>query len=902
MKNKLKDTLHNKVEKKRKRQEDGTAPLKKAALLQLIHEMQAKQLELEKKNGLLEQARAEAEEAYRQYTDLYDFAPAGYFTLARDGAIRKVNLPGASLIGVEYTKLIGQQLSMYVLETSLPIFNAFFERLLSGTGRESCELEILKVGHHSLWVHIGATCFEGGTECRAVMTDIDERKQAQDALEKTKNLLADTERMGNVGGWEIDIDTKKQTWTEEAYRIHELDIAQKPTIEKNIHFCTPKSKLIIEQAVQCAIEKGESFDEQLEIITAKGNHRWVHVLGKADLKKRRVFGFFQNITERKNAEELLRESEERFRTLVEQAPTAIYLQMDGKFAYINQAGLSLFGADNEQQLIGTPVLDRFHPMFREQVRRRIQQVNEKGEATPAAEEKILKFDGTSIEAEISAVPFYSKGELGGLVFLRDITQRKQREGTLQARLRISQFADMHSLDDLLRKTLDEAEALTDSKIGFAHFLKEDQKTLHLQMWSSNTLNHMCTAEGKGSHYPVEQAGVWAECVSTRMPVVHNDYSSLPHRKGLPEGHAPILRELVVPVLRNDLIVMIMGVGNKANDYTENDVETISQLSSLAWDIIQRKQVEDALKLSERKYRLLHETMIDGFASVDINGNFQDCNEEYCNLLGYTREELAEKKYVEITPEKWHALEAEIVESQIMKRGYSDIYEKEYIRKDGTVFPVELHTMLLRNEDGTPEGMWAIVRDITERKYIERAIEMANQELQTALAREKQLARTDPLTGVHNRRHLYEMGNYELQMAKRYQQALSVIMFDIDYFKKINDYFGHEVGDQILKLVTDAAYSELRSTDVIGRYGGEEFIIILPMTTALQAFQVAERIRMNVTALKIETPKGEATVTLSIGIVEISHARAEETLEELFRRADEAMYAAKQAGRNRTETL
>jgi diguanylate cyclase (GGDEF)-like protein len=99
------------------------------------------------------------------------------------------------------------------------------------------------------------------------------------------------------------------------------------------------------------------------------------------------------------------------------------------------------------------------------------------------------------------------------------------------------------------------------------------------------------------------------------------------------------------------------------------------------------------------------------------------------------------------------------------------------------------------------------------------------------------------------------------------------------------------------LVTDTAKTELRSADVIGRYGGEEFIVILPMTNAQQAFQLAERIRLNVESLRIPTPKGVAQVTLSIGIVQFS---ATESVEEIFRRADEAMYAAKQAGRNRTE--
>lgn len=126
------------------------------------------------------------------------------------------------------------------------------------------------------------------------------------------------------------------------------------------------------------------------------------------------------------------------------------------------------------------------------------------------------------------------------------------------------------------------------------------------------------------------------------------------------------------------------------------------------------------------------------------------------------------------------------------------------------------------------------------------------------------------------------------------------MYDLDHFKRVNDAFDHSIGDLILQRVTQIVRDELRSADVIGRYGGEEFIVILPMTNAQQAFLLAERIRMNVEALRIETTKGTASVTLSIGIVDFSGTAPAETVEEIFRRADEAMYAAKQAGRNRTE--
>ena len=112
-------------------------------------------------------------------------------------------------------------------------------------------------------------------------------------------------------------------------------------------------------------------------------------------------------------------------------------------------------------------------------------------------------------------------------------------------------------------------------------------------------------------------------------------------------------------------------------------------------------------------------------------------------------------------------------------------------------------------------------------------------------------------------------------------------------------FGHAAGDQILERVTQIACAELRSADVIGRYGGEEFVIVLPVTDAQQAYPVAERIRAGVAALRVPTPKGDSAVTLSIGIAETILTPQDESVENVVHRADEAMYAAKQAGRNRT---
>jgi two-component system, sensor histidine kinase and response regulator len=136
------------------------------------------------------------------------------------------------------------------------------------------------------------------------------------------------------------------------------------------------------------------------------------------------------------------------------------------------------------------------------------------------------------------------------------------------------------------------------------------------------------------------------------------------------------------------------------------------------DITERKRMEMLLRTSEEMYRSLFEGMIDGFVTVATDGRILNFNKPYQAMLGYSRTELAQLTYRDITPEKWHSFEADIVENQILKRGYSDVYEKEYRRKDGSIFPVELHCVLTRDEHGNPSAIWSIIRDITERKRAE----------------------------------------------------------------------------------------------------------------------------------------------------------------------------------------
>ena len=149
------------------------------------------------------------------------------------------------------------------------------------------------------------------------------------------------------------------------------------------------------------------------------------------------------------------------------------------------------------------------------------------------------------------------------------------------------------------------------------------------------------------------------------------------------------------------------------------------------DITERQIVEEGLKASEERYRRLHESMFDAFVLVDMSGRIRDCNPSYEAMLGYSSDELESLTYVDLTPARWHEFEARIIAEQIIPHGHSAVYEKEYIRKDGTVFPVELRTFLLRDKNSQPEAMWAIVRDITERRGIEARMQLARQIFESA---------------------------------------------------------------------------------------------------------------------------------------------------------------------------
>ena len=231
-------------------------------------------------------------------------------------------------------------------------------------------------------------------------------------------------------------------------------------------------------------------------------------------------------------------------------------------------------------------------------------------------------DGSIIIVEIS-VSYLQKNGGEFFCFIKDITQQKRTEALLNARINLSNLAQTSDLDTLIRSALDIAEDITESSIGFFHFVNPDQESLKLQTWSTNTIAKMCTAEGKGQHYPISHAGIWVDCVRTKTAVIHNDYASMPNKKGIPQGHAPIIRELTVPILKNDSIIAIIGVGNKKTIYVQDDIDAVLILSSMAIDLVERKKMEDELLKSNKELeeRITERTESLKLANIELQNSF-----------------------------------------------------------------------------------------------------------------------------------------------------------------------------------------------------------------------------------------------------------------------------------------
>ena len=264
--------------------------------------------------------------------------------------------------------------------------------------------------------------------------------------------------------------------------------------------------------------------------------------------------------------------------------------------------------------------------------------------------------------------------------------------------------------------------------------------------------------------------------------------------------------------------------------------------------------------------------------VDLEGNILEANESLAEIIGFPAKKLRSMTLTQLwAPENRIQAQAEFNES-IGKKQLKCVVERRLVKKNGEILLAEVTRGLIRKPAGEPICFTFSLRDITEAKRIQAILE--------------EQASTDALTGAMNRMRIEERARFELMRSDRYGNKLSIIMIDLDHFKAVNDTHGHGAGDRVLKGFCDIARGLLRSIDLLGRWGGEEFVALLPETSVVGAAIVAERIRVVLEGFHFDNG---IRVTASMGVA--SH-REDEEFSSILGRADACLYQAKLGGRNR----
>lgn len=315
------------------------------------------------------------------------------------------------------------------------------------------------------------------------------------------------------------------------------------------------------------------------------------------------------------------------------------------------------------------------------------------------------------------------------------------------------------------------------------------------------------------------------------------------------------------------------------------VEGVSGVLCSFLDITERAWMEAQLKETDQNFQRIMNTMQDVFYRTDAQGITRYVCPAVKNVLGYSAEEICGQPAASFYPD---LSERDALVAEIRAKGFAHDFPGRMRRKDGTIIDISVSTHALQDDHGQYAGVEGIWRDITQRKTMERELE--------------RLATRDSLTGLANRGVAMQALtlSFERRGGRRESapSPYSVLIFDLDHFKVINDTYGHVAGDQVLRHIADLVTLQCRTTDTFGRVGGEEFLLVLENTEMAVAHEIAERVRAAIADTPVAIPGGDqrVAVTASIGVAQYLETDTNPT--DIFERADRLLYQAKLLGRNR----
>ena len=555
--------------------------------------------------------------------------------------------------------------------------------------------------------------------------------------------------------------------------------------------------------------------------------------------RRQITELEKSRTELKRAEGALRENEERFRIITENALAWIWeVDANGKYTYASPLVEKILGYKPEE-VLKKHFYDLFHPEEREELKKAAFDVFLKKQSFREFINKNVHKNGKIVWLSTSGSPILnSKGNLIGYRGADiDITERKRAEEALRESEEQYRTLQSNIPVGVFRTTADPSGRLLSANPAL------------VKMFRYETPEEMSKMHVSDLYLNQDDRKKFIETLSSTVEISHYE----------------------VQFERKDGTVFWGSLSARA---VEDESGKIAYFDGILEDITKKKKAEQALQESEEKYRRVVDNSLVGLY-ITQSHILKFCNQRLVEMFGFTSSKELIGKHIRelVAPESW-----ELVDKQVKLResgeGGSIQYEFKGVKKDGTIFDIETSGSRIIYE-GNPAIQGSMI-DITARKRTEEEL--------------RKFATTDVLTGVLNRGHALLLFGKQLQISRRNKQKLSICYVDVDRLKDINDTYGHQEGDEALKLISKFLKETPREADIVCRLGGDEFLMILSQCSIDQAKSVWERIANKLTAFNAKMIK-PYIISLSCGFAEYN-PDDEKSVDKLIAIADQEMYKDK----------
>jgi diguanylate cyclase (GGDEF)-like protein/PAS domain S-box-containing protein len=721
----------------------------------------------------------------------------------------------------------------------------------------------------------------------AIGHDVTEQAQIETALRHSERRYRSLTEVSPVGVFHTapdgHLDYVNERWTE----ITGLE-RRSAMGDGWLYPVHPEDRGRIASQWRQSVDQALPFEAEYRLIGADQQQVWVLAQARPDLHASgRLEGFIGTLTDisqQKQTEAALRTGERRLREAERIGGVGSWeFDLKGERLHWSEQLYRIFERDRQRfQPSYQAFLDAVDPEDRDLVEQAYR-TSVDNRRPVAIEHRIRVADGHVKWVKQRGETQYADDgmPLRSIGTTQDITDQKHDRIMLaiqarrdEALLELPRLAERLDERAMLSQALTLTEDLTESWIGFAHFVNPDQETIELVAWSKRTLHAGCSATFD-NHYPLAQAGIWADALRQRRSVIINDYAARTGGRGLPEGHIGLSRVLVVPVIDDGRVTMLFGVGNKDGEYDRVDLDSAQLLANEAWRLAQRTRAMAQLTLADR---VLAETQ-QGVAITDAEAKLVRVNAAFERITGYRAAEVLGQNPRILQSGRHDATFFRAMWSSLEQHGNwrGEIWNR---RKDGAVYPEWLNISAVRDANGQVSHYVAVFSDLSEHKQTQEQIEF--------------LARHDALTGLANRALFGERLEHALSRAEQNGQ-LAVLHVDIDRFKQINDTLGHDNGDQLLLEVTARMTAELMPSDTLARLGGDEFALLMEQRADTRPVAALARRLLASISEPITLAERELVVTASIGISLYPHDG--DNIDLLSRHASQALGAAKQRGRN-----